>query len=67
MRDFLFQLLVGLLNTGERGVVYIGVGEDGRVEGVTCEAQMVAQFVEGLMKTIQFYLMPRLHAPQYGK
>ncbi|XP_045596686.1 uncharacterized protein [Procambarus clarkii] len=65
-RDTILKLLVGMLNTGERGVVYLGVQDGGRVEGVSCEPQILGQFVEGLMKSIQFYLMPRLHAPQYG-
>lgn len=65
-RNSILKLLVGLLNAGERGVIYMGVNEDGRVEGVTAEPQMIGQFVEGIMKTVQFYLMPRLHFPQYG-
>lgn len=65
-RDTVLKLLVGLLNTGERGVVYVGVAEDGTVHGVTADAQMVAQFVHGIMNTVKIYLMPRLHVPQYG-
>lgn len=65
-RDTVLKLLVGLLNAGERGVVYMGVAEDGTVQGITADAQMVAQFVQGIMNTVKFYLMPRLHVPQYG-
>ncbi|XP_071519688.1 uncharacterized protein [Panulirus ornatus] len=65
-RNTILKLLSGMLNSGERGVVYMGVRADGRVEGINCEAQTVAQFVEGLMKTIQLYLMPLLHSPPYG-
>ncbi|XP_042874950.1 uncharacterized protein LOC122255065 [Penaeus japonicus] len=65
-RDTVLKLLVGLLNAGARGVVYMGVAEDGTVHGITAEAQMIAQFVQGIMNTVKFYLMPRLHAPQYG-
>ncbi|XP_047489687.1 uncharacterized protein LOC125039602 [Penaeus chinensis] len=65
-RDTVLKLLVGLLNAGERGVVYMGVAEDGTVHGITADAQMVAQFVHGIMNTVKFYLMPRLHVPQYG-
>ncbi|KAK8741494.1 hypothetical protein OTU49_002244 [Cherax quadricarinatus] len=65
-RDTLLKVLVGMLNTGEPGVVYLGVRENGRVEGITAETQLLTQFVEGLMKMMQFYLMPRVHAPQYG-
>lgn len=65
-RNTILKLLVGFLNAGERGVIYLGVFEDGRVEGISAEQQLISQFVEGLMKTVQFYLMPRLHMPQYG-
>ncbi|XP_068203109.1 uncharacterized protein [Palaemon carinicauda] len=65
-RNTVLKLLVGFLNAGERGVIYMGVSEDGRVEGISAEHKLISQFVEGLMKTVQFYLMPRLHMPQYG-
>ncbi|KAK7086726.1 hypothetical protein SK128_028095 [Halocaridina rubra] len=65
-RNTILKLVVGLLNTGQKGVIYLGITEEGHVEGITAEPQEMGQFVEGIMKTVQFYLMPRLHAPQYG-
>lgn len=58
---------MGLLNTGQRGTVFFGIGKGGLVEGVTAQAEVVGQFVSGLIRAAQFYLCPRLHQPQYGQ
>ena len=52
------RALCGFLNTGEGGAVYIGVGDNGRVLGLTYTSEQIDHMIQSISHTLSLYSPP---------
>ena len=52
------RALCGFLNTGEGGAVYIGVGDNGRVLGLTYTNEQLDHLIQSISHTLSLYSPP---------
>ncbi|XP_045102919.1 uncharacterized protein LOC123499226 [Portunus trituberculatus] len=50
--------VVALLNSGRRGAAYLGIGQEGRVEGIICPDHLISTFVQGLVNILWDTILP---------
>ncbi|MPC74544.1 hypothetical protein E2C01_068904 [Portunus trituberculatus] len=52
------RAVVALLNSGRRGAAYLGIGQEGRVEGIICPDHLISTFVQGLVNILWDTILP---------
>ncbi|XP_076064580.1 uncharacterized protein LOC143038842 isoform X2 [Oratosquilla oratoria] len=60
------EMVLALLNTGRRGVIYFGVNQNRQVIGVHGETAVVEELVERLLNSIYTFILPRSIKPCCG-
>ena len=60
----IFRSICGFLNTGEGGIIYIGVGDNGRVLGLTFTEEQMDHLTKSINHTLSRYL-PQVEKKQW--